>query len=86
MHQIRRHFAHLRHYIIGDTTHGDNRQNHFFVSQFKLRNMLLHAWQLNFKHPYSGNAITISAPLPTYFENTMKQLGWKIEELTKLEL
>jgi len=82
MHQIRRHFAHLRHYIIGDTTHGDNRQNHFFDSQFKLRNMLLHAWQLNFKHPYSGSTIAIVAPLPAYFENTMKQLGWAVDELT----
>lgn len=85
MHQIRRHFAHIRHYIIGDTTHGDNRQNHFFVSQFKLTNMLLHAWQLNFNHPYSNNSIAITAPLPAYFEKIMQQLGWSLEELTLSE-
>src|SRR5690606_16901931 len=27
MHQIRKHFAHIRHYIVGDKRHGDWRHN-----------------------------------------------------------
>ncbi|WP_332913396.1 pseudouridine synthase [Algoriphagus boritolerans] len=42
-HQIRRHLAHVRHYIIGDKKHGDNKQNIFFEKQFGLNNLLLHA-------------------------------------------
>jgi tRNA pseudouridine65 synthase len=85
MHQIRRHFAHLRHYIIGDTAHGDNKQNHFFISQFNLSNLLLHAWQLNFNHPYSNRLVAITAPIPAYFQNVMQQLGWTVEKLLPAE-
>tara|TARA_R110002050_G_scaffold9113_3_gene32194 strand:- start:572 stop:1297 length:726 start_codon:yes stop_codon:yes gene_type:complete len=81
MHQIRRHFAHLRHYIIGDTTHGDNRQNKFFARQFDLANMLLHAWQLDFTQPFTKQALTISAVVPVHFEKTMNQLNWSIKKL-----
>ena len=75
MHQIRRHFAHLRHYIIGDTTHGDNKQNNFFASQFQLANMLLHAWELNFIQPFSDEALTITADIPEHFKKSMIDLN-----------
>jgi tRNA pseudouridine65 synthase len=67
MHQIRRHMAHARHYIIGDTTHGDNKQNNFFRKQFFLQHMLLHAWKLEFIHPISQVEIKIQAGIPDYF-------------------
>jgi tRNA pseudouridine65 synthase len=67
MHQIRRHMAHARHYIIGDTAHGDNKQNNFFRNQFGLQHMLLHAWKLEFIHPISQMEIKIHAGLPDYF-------------------
>lgn len=74
MHQIRRHMAHARHYVIGDNTHGDNKQNNFFRRQFDFHHMLLHAWELNFTHPHSGKNVTIKAPLPPYFEAILKIL------------
>ncbi|AEL27875.1 pseudouridine synthase [Cyclobacterium marinum] len=82
MHQIRRHFAHLRHYIIGDTTHGDNRQNNFFSSQFQLENMLLHAWELTFFQPFSKESITIKADLPLHFLSIMREFNWPEKELS----
>lgn len=82
MHQIRRHFAHLRHYIIGDTTHGDNKQNNFFASKFQLANMLLHAWELNFIQPFSNQALTITADIPDHFKKTMVDLSLSGEELS----
>ncbi|MDR7128156.1 tRNA pseudouridine65 synthase [Algoriphagus sp. 4150] len=75
-HQIRRHLAHLRHYILGDKKHGDNKQNQFFEKQFGLENLLLHAEKLEFKHPISFEILSIMAPLPVHFEKTRKDLGW----------
>ncbi len=33
-HQIRKHFGHIRHYVIGDTSHGDWRHNRMFLEHF----------------------------------------------------
>ena len=74
MHQIRRHMAHERHYIIGDTAHGDNKQNNFFKKQFGLQNLLLHAWKLEFTHPVSKEEIRIKAVLPVYFKEMLTLL------------
>ena len=47
-HQIRRHLAHLRHYLIGDTAHGETRLNKFFKDAYGLPQMFLHAKEINF--------------------------------------
>lgn len=75
MHQIRRHMAHIRHYIIGDNTHGDNKQNNFFRKQYGLQNMLLHAYKLNFSHPVFNSQIQIKAALPEHFMDITDKLG-----------
>lgn len=79
MHQIRRHFAHIRHYIIGDKTHGDNKQNKFFNRQFGMNLMLLHAWKMEFNHPIHHVPINIQAKPPDHFKETALHLGWSIE-------
>ncbi|MGY6523126.1 MAG: pseudouridine synthase [Mongoliitalea sp.] len=76
MHQIRRHLAHIRHYIIGDTTHGDNTQNNFFRKEWGLNNLLLHAWQLSFIHPFTQESITIQAEVSPIFREYLKHLGF----------
>jgi tRNA pseudouridine65 synthase len=80
-HQIRRHLAHIRHYIIGDKKHGDNKQNIFFERQFGLQHLLLHAWKLSFIHPFSHEKITLSCPLPVHFRTIMQELGWNPKEI-----
>ncbi|BBU81552.1 hypothetical protein EIMP300_29520 [Escherichia coli] len=45
-HQLRRHLAHLRHPIIGDSKHGDLRQNRSGAEHFGLQRLMLHASQL----------------------------------------
>ncbi|WP_035468244.1 pseudouridine synthase [Algoriphagus mannitolivorans] len=79
-HQIRRHLAHLRHYIIGDKKHGDNRQNIFFENQFGLSNLLLHAWRLSFRHPMTEDEISLSCLPPAHFRTIMSKLGWNDTE------
>ncbi|GMQ23742.1 tRNA pseudouridine(65) synthase TruC [Algoriphagus sp. oki45] len=80
-HQIRRHLAHIRHYIIGDKKHGDNKQNIFFERQFGLQNLLLHAWKLSFVHPISLEKISLSCPPPVHFRTIMKILDWNPNEI-----
>ncbi|SFT56293.1 tRNA pseudouridine synthase C [Algoriphagus locisalis] len=75
-HQIRRHLAHLRHYILGDKKHGDNKQNQFFQKQFGMENLLLHARKLEFRHPVSNETIILFAKLPSHFQKTLADLGW----------
>ncbi len=80
-HQIRRHLAHIRHYIIGDKRHGDNKQNIFYQKQFGLENLLLHAFGLKFIHPVTQQKILVQAPVPVHFRTIMKELGWNPEQI-----
>lgn len=80
-HQIRRHLAHIRHYIIGDKKHGDNKQNIFFQKQFGLENLLLHAFELKFIHPVNNRKIHLQAPIPIHFRTIMNELGWNPEQI-----
>lgn len=61
MHQIRKHFAHIFHPIIGDRPHGCNKQNRFFKEKWEMTEMLLHATSLSFIHPDTLHKITIRA-------------------------
>jgi len=76
MHQLRKHFAHIFHPIIGDRTHGCNKQNKLFKQTWDLDSMMLHASQLSFKHPVTGEAIAINAPLQPEFLRVMNIMGW----------
>lgn len=84
MHQIRKHFAHLRHYIIGDKKHGDWRHNRMFLEELESTSMLLHAVSLSFKHPFSLEEITIEAPLPENMLRLCHRFGW-FEHLVELK-
>lgn len=77
-HQLRRHMAHLRHPIIGDTSHGDGKHNNMFRDNFANRRLLLHAEFLSFKHPESGNLIEINAPLDETFASLLRSLNLDI--------
>lgn len=63
-HQLRRHLAHLRHPIIGDTSHGDNKLNRTFRDFTTLQGLLLHAYHTQLRHPYTGEWLSVTAPLP----------------------
>jgi tRNA pseudouridine65 synthase len=76
MHQLRKHFAHIFHPIIGDRTHGCNKQNKLFKEKWEMETMLLHASSLTFNHPHSGESITIEAPLQPEFVRVMGLMGW----------
>ncbi len=59
--QIRKHFKHISHHLIGDTTHGNGRHNRFFRSHFGIRRLLLMSRRLGFVHPYHQTHVDIVA-------------------------
>lgn len=76
-HQLRRHLAHMRHPIIGDTCHGDGAQNRYLRENFGHNRLMLHAAQLKFSHPLTKENITINAPIDGAFSDVFKRLGWQ---------
>jgi tRNA pseudouridine65 synthase len=77
MHQIRKHMSHIFHPIIGDRTHGCNKQNKLFTEKWEMSTMMLHASQLVFKHPVTHQSIIIEAPLQDEFKRVMQLMNWK---------
>ncbi|WP_207533306.1 pseudouridine synthase [Desertivirga arenae] len=76
MHQLRKHFSHVFHPIIGDRTHGCNKQNKFFKETWDMTTMLLHASSQAFDHPITSERVNIKAPLHPEFVSAMKLMGW----------
>ncbi|TKC05905.1 pseudouridine synthase [Pedobacter frigoris] len=76
MHQLRKHFAHIFYPIIGDRKHGCNKQNKFFKEQWEMTTMLLHASELRFKHPVTGENIHLKAEVQDEFRRVKQLMGW----------
>lgn len=66
-HQIRVHMAYIGHPLAGDPLYGPQKT-------LKGRGQFLHAAQLGFTHPSTGDTIVFTAPLPDIFEKTLGQL------------
>lgn len=79
MHQLRRHFAHILHPIIGDRPYGCNKQNKLFLEQFQLSNMLLHAESVAFTHPYTNEPVLIKANMSDTFKQMLQTLQFDFD-------
>ena len=74
MHQLRKHFAHILHPIIGDRPHGCNKQNKLFLEKWNMGTMLLHARKLDFHHPINKERISLSAKPSDEFKRMLEML------------
>jgi tRNA pseudouridine65 synthase len=74
--QIRRHFKHIFHPLVGDVDYGEGRHNRFFREELSCRRLLLHAVELTFPHPATGRLMTVTAPLDGQFRGVVARLGW----------
>jgi 23S rRNA pseudouridine1911/1915/1917 synthase len=68
-HQIRVHLAHIGHPVVGDSVYGTGRENAVrdTVVRREMRQLgrhFLHAAQLEFQHPTSGELLKFAAPMP----------------------
>jgi len=73
-HQIRVHLASNGHPIVGDPKYGDFARNKAFAKGQRFSRMFLHARELAFDHPASGERITLPAALPIDCETLLQQL------------
>ncbi len=74
-HQLRRHMVHIRHPIIGDTTHGDGKQNKFAKSHFTFANLALSCTQMGFVHPVSGQWVNVNSDVHNELRRFIEQLS-----------
>jgi tRNA pseudouridine65 synthase len=74
-HQIRRHLNGINHPVIGDTSHGDSRQNRFFRENFGTTRLMLHAAELGFRHPMTGEMVEVSCPIPPDMAEPLRQIA-----------
>ena len=67
-HQIRVHAKFLGHPVVGDKAYGTKN------NRWNLSGQLLHAQSITFTHPHSGETMTFTAPLPSYFAKVLDVL------------
>jgi tRNA pseudouridine65 synthase len=75
LHQIRRHFKHLRHPIVYDMQYGRGRFNGRCHADCGIERMALHAASLDFPHPRTGKRMRVEAPLPEDLASPFQRLG-----------
>lgn len=75
-HQIRRHFKHLRHPLLGDSRHGCRHLNQAFAQEVEPLSLALRAVRLEFKHPVTGQLVTFKAGKNEQWEKWLKHFGW----------
>ena len=67
-HQIRVHLAYKGHPVLGDPVYGRK------TPELGQSTQCLHARELTFLHPRSGEPITVTCPLPDYFQEVLDKL------------
>lgn len=76
-HQIRRHFKHLSHPIIGCPKYGKSRYNHYFTDQLNCSRLLLHCYAMTFLHPTLQKTIRIESKLSGAFASLLTNQPWE---------
>ncbi|HEY5345645.1 MAG TPA: RluA family pseudouridine synthase [Verrucomicrobiae bacterium] len=77
-HQIRVHFQHLGHPVVGDETYGSTKNKRLKeLANYAAPRVLLHAKELSFVHPRTQKPLKFSAPLPDDFKLALKLLRVK---------
>ncbi len=69
-HQIRVHMAFVHHPVTGDTVYGSSG------ASLGLEGQALHGYSLRFIHPASGESCAFYSPLPEYFINALRKIGY----------
>ena len=62
-HQIRRHFKHIGHPLIGDSTHGKGAHNRAVAAWLGAARLWLHASSITLAHPSDGAPLTVQSAL-----------------------
>ncbi|TVR80427.1 MAG: RluA family pseudouridine synthase [Saprospirales bacterium] len=90
-HQLRVHFSHIGHEIVGDPLYSN--KGFLFLSQFKkkyrppadrpekplMERLALHADMISFNHPVTGDRLQFKAEMPKDFRASVRQLGLQLK-------
>lgn len=68
-HQIRVHMQAIGYPILGDPVYG------VIIPEVPLRRQFLHANQLSFNHPFTGDSLTFTSPLPPDLARAQARIG-----------
>jgi 23S rRNA pseudouridine955/2504/2580 synthase len=85
-HQLRAHMAAIGHPVIGDGKYAGNTQENVgegWGAQLGggvSRKLHLHARSLNIRHPVTGAALNLTAPLPEHMQRTWDMFGWRASD------
>ncbi len=71
-HQIRVHFSHLRHPLVGDTTYGADPS---LAARLGVARQWLHAARLGFAHPATGERVAFESPVPDDLARALELLA-----------
>ncbi len=75
-HQIRRHFKHISHPLIGCPKYGKSAHNRFFAERLQCNRLLLHCHWMTFVHPEKNDDICIAAQLSGSFAQLINAQNW----------
>lgn len=67
-HQIRVHSKYIKHPVVGDPEYGPR-------NSIDVQGQALHAYKLEFTHPITGKEMKIISPLPSYYQDALKEAG-----------
>lgn len=67
-HQIRVHLANIGHPVVGDPVYGPKKQ------PFNLPGQMLHATEIEFKHPSKDQIISFTQPMPPIMDQLIKKI------------
>lgn len=70
-HQIRVHMAYIGHPVAGDPVYGDGKPKW-------LEGQCLHAREIGFVHPITGESLFFTSELPEYFVKMLKSIGSEV--------
>ncbi len=74
-HQIRVHFQHIGHPVLGDTTYGKRQSARVTeLTGYTAPRQLLHSRSLLFTHPRTGREVACQAPWPDDFRDALQAL------------
>ena len=73
-HQLRRHFKHLSHPIIGCPKHGKSPHNSYFSEHLGASRLLLHSYRMCLLHPVTEKPMILVAPPQGSFKALLEQL------------
>jgi 23S rRNA pseudouridine1911/1915/1917 synthase len=74
-HQIRVHFQHLGYPLVGDPVYGKRQSQQLAeLTGYTAPRHMLHAHKLSFKHPQTGQTLSLEAPPPADFQVALATL------------